>query len=141
MKSFKKYIGEAYNDMSTDVKGRVPTDDLHRFSSDSKVLGKLNTWIGSIADREYITVEGFAATIERKVEQIGVQFDTVIEEEIGETGSVVLPITQYGGRQGKDTEASDIDDNFVSAKGLNLKLHVEWERLPTKMFKVVAEIK
>ena len=57
MKSFKKYIGEAYNDMSTDVKGRVPTDDLHRFSSDSKVLGKLNTWIGSIADREYITVE------------------------------------------------------------------------------------
>ena len=23
----------------------------------------------------------------------------------------------------------------------DLKLHVEWERLPTKMFKVVAEIK
>ena len=64
-----------------------------------------------------------------------------MDEEVGDSGSKDLPITQYGGRQGKDTEASDIDDNFVSAKGPDLKLHVEWERLPTKMFKVVAEIK
>ena len=62
MKSFKNYINEAYNDMSKDVKGRVPIDDLHRFSSDSKVLSKLNTWIGDIADREHITVEAVSYT-------------------------------------------------------------------------------
>ena len=76
----------------------------------------------------------------RKVKQIGIEFNPALEENVGDSGSKDLPITQYGGRMGKDEEG-DIDDNFVSAKGPDLKMHVEWERLPTKMFKVVAEIK
>ena len=140
MKSFKNYIKEAYNDMSSDVKGRVDISDLHQFSSDKGVLSKLNTWIGDIADREHITVQAALEQLYRKVEQVGIEFDTIIDEDVSETGSMDLPITQYGGRMGKDEEG-DIDDNFVSAKGPDLKMHVEWERLPTKMFKVVAEIK
>lgn len=145
MKSFKKYITE-YNagggyGLNKDVTGRVPTDDLHRFSSDSGVLDKLNTWIGDIADREHITVQAAMEQLYRKVEQIGIQFDPALEEEVGDSGSKDLPITQYGGRMGKDESGDDIDDDFISAKGPDLKLHVEWERLPTKMFKVVAEIK
>ena len=145
MKSFKKYITE-YNagggyGLNKDVTGRVPTDDLHRFSSDSSVLDKLNTWIGDIADREHIKVQAAMEQLYRKVEQIGIQFDPALEEEVGDSGSKDLPITQYGGRMGKDESGDDIDDDFISAKGPDLKLHVEWERLPTKMFKVVAEIK
>ena len=145
MKTFKKYITE-YNagggyGLNKDVTGRVPTDDLHRFSSDSGVLDKLNTWIGDIADREHITVQAAMEQLYRKVEQIGIQFDPALEEEVGDSGSKDLPITQYGGRMGKDESGDDIDDDFISAKGPDLKLHVEWERLPTKMFKVVAEIK
>ena len=145
MKSFKKYITE-YNagggyGLNKDVTGRVPTDDLHRFSSDSGVLDKLNTWIGDIADREHITVQAAMEQLYRKVEQIGIQFDPALEEEVGDSGSKDLPITQYGGRMGKDESGDDIDDDFISAKGPDLKMHVEWERLPTKMFKVVAEIK
>ena len=146
MKTFKKYIaenlqGRAFsNDMSKDVRGRVDTADLHQFASNSAVLDKLNTWIGDIADREHITVEAAMQQLYRKVKQIGIEFSPTIEEDIGDSGSKVCPITQYGGRMGKDEEG-DIDDNFVSAKGPDLKMHVEWERLPTKMFKVVAEIK
>ena len=145
MKTFKKYITE-YNagggyGLNKDVTGRVPTDDLHRFSSDSSVLDKLNTWIGDIADREHITVQAAMEQLYRKVEQIGIQFDPALEEEVGDSGSKDLPITQYGGRMGKDESGDDIDDDFISAKGPDLKMHVEWERLPTKMFKVVAEIK
>jgi len=145
MKTFKKYITE-YNagggyGLNKDVTGRVPTDDLHRFSSDTSVLDKLNTWIGDIADREHITVQAAMEQLYRKVEQIGIQFDPALEEEVGDSGSKDLPITQYGGRMGKDESGDDIDDDFISAKGPDLKLHVEWERLPTKMFKVVAEIK
>ena len=146
MKTFKKYItenlqGRAFsNDMSKDVRGRVDTADLHRFASDSSVLDKLNTWIGYIADREHITVEAAMQQLYRKVKQIGIEFNPTLDEEVGDSGSKVCPITQYGGRMGKDEEG-DIDDNFVSAKGPDLKMHVEWERLPTKMFKVVAEIK
>jgi len=141
MKTFKKYIDEAYNDMSKDVKGRVPTDDLHRFASDSSALNKLNTWIGDIADREHISVQAAMEQLYRKVEQIGIEFDPTLDEEVGDSGSKDLPITQYGGRIGKDESGDDIEDDFISAKGPDLKMHVEWERLPTKMFKVVAEIK
>ena len=140
MKSFRKYIQEAYESQSSDVTGRVDVSDLHQFSSDKGVLSKLNTWIGDIADREHITVQAALEQLYRKVEQVGIEFDTIIDEDVSDSGSLDLPITQYGGRMGKDEEG-DIDDNFVSAKGPDLKLHVEWERLPTKMFKVVAEIK
>ena len=146
MKTFKKYItenlqGRAFsNDMSKDVRGRVDTADLHQFASNSAVLDKLNTWIGDIADREHITVEAAMQQLYRKVKQIGIEFNPTLDENVGDSGSKVCPITQYGGRMGKDEEG-DIDDNFVSAKGPDLKMHIEWERLPTKMFKVVAEIK
>ena len=146
MKTFKKYIGENYETdgggykLNKDTTGRVDPSDLHQFSSDESVLDKLNTWIGDIADREHITVEAAMQQLYRKVKQIGIEFNPTLEENVGDSGSKDLPITQYGGRMGKD-EDGDIDDNFVSAKGPDLKMHVEWERLPTKMFKVVAEIK
>ena len=64
MKSFKKYISEAYDTganggyrLNKDVTGRVDVSDLHQFSSDKGILSKLNTWIGDIADREHITVQ------------------------------------------------------------------------------------
>ena len=49
MKSFKKYVTENYETdgggykLNKDVTGRVDTSDLHRFSSDTSVLQKLNT--------------------------------------------------------------------------------------------------
>ena len=148
MKSFKKYIDEAYEtganggyQLNKDVTGRVDTADLHQFASDSGVLSRLNTWIGDIADREHITVQAALEQLYRKVEQIGIEFDTVMDENVSDSGSMDLPITQYGGRMGKDEEGNDLDDNFVSIKGPDLKMHVEYERLPNKMFKVVAEIK
>ena len=148
MKSFKKYISEAYETganggyrLNKDVTGRVDTADLHQFASDSGVLSRLNTWIGDIADREHITVQAALEQLYRKVEQIGIEFDTVMDENVSDSGSMDLPITQYGGRMGKDEEGNDLDDNFVSIKGPDLKMHVEYERLPNKMFKVVADIK
>ena len=147
MKSFKKYVTENYETdgggykLNKDVTGRVDTSDLHRFSSDSKVLSKLNTWIGDIADREHITVEAAMQQLYRKVKQIGIEFNPALEENVGDSGSKDLPISQYGGRLGKDLEGNDVSDNFIDAKGPNLNLHVEWERLPNKMFKVFAEVK
>ena len=94
-----------------------------------------------MADREYISVQGALEQLYRKVEQIGIEFDSIVEEDVSDTGSMDLPITQYGGRMGKDEEGNDVDDDFISSKGPELKMHVEYERLPNKMFKVVANIK
>ena len=141
MKSFRKYIQEAYESQSSDVTGRVDVSDLHQFSSDKGVLSKLNTWIGDIADREHITVQAALEQLYRKVEQVGIEFDTIIDEDVSDSGSMDLPITQYGGRMGKDEEGNDLDDDFISSKGPELKMHVESERMPNKMFKVVADIR
>ena len=148
MKSFKKYISEAYDTganggyrLNKDVTGRVPTEDLHLFASDSKVLSRLNTWIGDIADREHITVQAALEQLYRKVEQVGIEFDTIIDEDVSDSGSMDLPMTQYGGRMGKEEEGNDLDDDLISSKCTELKMHVEYERLPNKMFKVVANIK
>ena len=147
MKTFKKYINENYETdgggykLNKDVTGRVPTDDLHQFASSSAVLDKLNTWIGDIADREHISVQAAMEQLYRKVEQIGIEFDPTLDEEVGDSGSKDLPITQYGGRMGKDEEGNDLDDDFVSSKGPELTMHVEYERMPNKMFKVVADIR
>ena len=148
MKSFKKYISEAYETganggyrLNKDVTGRVDTADLHQFASDSGVLSRLNTWIGDLADREHIGVQAALEQLYRKVEQIGIEFDTIIDEDTSDSGSMDLPITQYGGRMGKDMDGSDLDDDFISAKGPELKMHVEYEKMPNNMYKVVAEIK
>ena len=147
MKTFKKYIGENYEtdgggyQLNKDVTGRVDVSNLHQFSSDKGVLSKLNTWIGDIADREHITVQAALEQLYRKVEQVGIEFDTIIDEDVSDSGSLDLPITQYGGRMGKDEEGNDLDDDFISSKGPELSMHVEYERLPNKMFKVVADIK
>ena len=95
MKSFRKYIQEAYESQSSDVTGRVDVSDLHQFSSDKGILSKLNTWIGDIADREHITVQAALEQLYRKVEQVGIEFDTIIDEDVSDSGSFDLPITQY----------------------------------------------
>jgi len=144
MKSFKKHIQEAADNAVSygqQDQNRVATDDLHNFANDSEVLQRLNAFIGSVADREHMTVAGALGQIGRRVEQVGLEFDTELDEDVADTGSSDLPMTQYGGRFGKGIEDEDIDDDFISKDGQSeLKLHVEWEKLPNNLFKVVAQI-
>ena len=147
MKSFKKYIAEAYESgpnggygLPSDSTGRVATDDLPRFSEDAEVLQRLNAFIGGVADREFISVGAALEQLGRKVEQVGIEFDTILDEGSEDTGTADLPLSQFGGRFGKDIDGNDLDDDFISKDGPELKLHVEWEKQPNNMFKVVANI-
>ena len=107
MKSFKKYIAEAYESgpnggygLPSDSTGRVATDDLHRFSEDAEVLQRLNAFIGGVADREFISVGAALEQLGRKVEQVGIEFDTILDEGSEDTGTADLPLSQFGGRFG-----------------------------------------
>jgi len=151
MKSFKNYISEAYESgpnggygLSKDSSGdKIELDDVHRFAEDSQILQRLNAFIGSVAEREHMSVSAALTQIGRHVEQVGIEFDTqaMEEESVGDTGSSDLPISQFGGRFGKDLEGNDLDDDFVSKDGRpELNLHVEWEKQPNNLFKVVAQV-
>ena len=106
--------------------------DLHLIQ---EVLSKLNTWIGDIADREHITVQVALEQLYRKVEQVGIEFDTIIDEDVSDSGSMDLPITQYGGRMGKDEEGNDLDDDFISSKVQNLKCMLNTKDFLTRCLK------
>ena len=69
-----------------------------------------------------------------------VDYDEDVKISDDESGKVSVPLTQFGGRFGKDIDGNDLDDDFISKDGPELKLHVEWEKQPNNMFKVVANI-
>ena len=47
-----------------------------------------------------------------------------------------LPITQYGGRMGKDEEGNDLDDDFISSKVFqNLKCMLNTKDFLTRCLK------
>ena len=57
------------------------------------------------------------------------------------SGSFQLPLTKFGGRFGKDTDGSDVNDDGIShRKEGGLKLNVEYETLKNGTSKVYAKL-
>jgi len=62
-------------------------------------------------------------------------------EEEGEKGNITVEVKQFGGRFGKDTDGSDINDDGISHKKEGgLKMEVSYETLKTGTSKVYAKL-
>ena len=142
MKTFKGYLEEAgpvglQHQTSVDVDGQ----DTYDITNPS-VLKRVNAFVGSIADREYLIPENAVDQLRNFLMRIGLSFPKV---EIPESGSVTVPLTQWGGRFGKD---GNVDfDEFVNDDGISnrieggLSLRVETEAVgKTGSWKVYAKI-
>ena len=106
------------------------------------VLKRVNAFVGSIADREYLIPENAIGQLRNFLMRIGLSFPKV---EIPESGSVTVPLTQWGGRFGKLPE-TDFDE-FVDDDGITnrieggLSLQVKTEAVAnTGSWKVYAKI-
>ena len=56
-------------------------------------------------------------------------------------GTTVVEVSQFGGRFGKDTDGSDINDDGVSHKKEGgLKLEFNWEKQANNTYKVFANL-
>ena len=143
MKTFKGYLEEAgpvglQHQTSVDVDGQ-DTYDI----TNPAVLKRVNAFVGSIADREYLIPENAIDQLRNFLQRIGITFGKV---EIPESGSVSVPLPQWGGRFGKD---GNVDfDEFVNDDGITnrkeggLSLNVETEAVgKTGSWKVYATIK
>ena len=142
MKTFKGYLEEAgpvglQHQTSVDVDGQ-DTYDI----TNPAVLKRVNAFVGSIADREYLIPENAIDQLRNFLQRIGITFGKV---EIPESGSVSVPLTQWGGRFGKDL-STDFDE-FVNDDGISnrkeggLSLKVETEAVgKTGSWKVYAKI-
>jgi len=106
---------------------------------DPAVLKRVNAFVGSIAEREYLQPQFAIDELREKLTRIGLTCgDCVLE---GDSGKETIELKQFGGRFGKDTDGADIDDDGISHKKEGgLKMEVSYETLKNGTSKVYAKL-
>ena len=142
MKNFKTHITEA------GATGGWNSTPLSQDGNDTfnitnpEVLKRVNAFVGSIADREYLIPENAINQLRNFLMRIGLQFPVV---ETPLPSAMSLPLSQWGGRFGKDVDTPF--DEFVNDDGITdrlpggLSLEIKTETVANGSWKVYAAIK
>ena len=146
MKTLKQHIAEGYKqgkygagnvgtpEVNSVEDGSIGVHNIH----DPKVLERVNAFVGSIANQEYLNPKAAMEQLASKLKTLGLDMNI---PEMSGNGSVNLEVTQFGGRFGKDSEGSDIKDDGISHKKEGgLKLNVKYETLENGSSKVFAKL-
>ena len=143
MKNFNQYVTEAGTG-AAGIWNQTPitynqTDPFDVANPD--VLKRVNAFVGSIADREYLIPEAAIQQLRNFMLRIGLQFPKV---DLPEGGAIQLPLSQWGGRFGKDLDTPY--DEFVNDDGITdrvpggLSLDIKTEAVANGSWKVYAKI-
>lgn len=119
MKNFSKYITEKATDAGYPVDGSDFTNDLAK----PETITRINAFLGSMGKMEYLVPEHALNKMQEKLGRLGISFEMPSLSEDG--GEMSVPLTQFGGRIGKDENGDDINDDGISHKvegGLSLKI-------------------
>ena len=146
MKTLKQHIAEGYKQGKYGA-GNVGTPEVNSVEDgsigvhniqDPKVLERVNAFVGSIANQEYLNPKAAMEQLASKLKTLGLDMNI---PEMSGNGSVNLEVTQFGGRFGKDIDGSDIKDDGIShKKERGLKLNVKYETLENGSSKVFAKL-
>ena len=135
MKSFNEFLTEGpHVGVSTTVNqtGGSDTYDIQ----DPSVLKRVNAFVGSIGDREYLIPENAVHQLKNFLERIGLSFETPTLPE--GNGSVTVDLLRYGGVFGKSTDTPF--DEFDKGPGIDKSLKIDVEALRNNSWKVYAKI-
>ena len=146
MKTLKQHISEGYKqgkygagnvgtpEVNSVEDGSIGVHNIH----DPKILERVNAFVGSIAEQEYLNPKAAVEQLASKLRTLGLEMKV---PEMTGNGSVNLDISQFGGRFGKDIDGSDINDDGISHKKEGgLKLNVKYETLENGSSKVFAKL-
>ena len=146
MKTLKQHIAEGYKqgkygagnvgtpEVNSVEDGSIGVHNIH----DPKILERVNAFVGSIAEQEYLNPKAAVEQLASKLRTLGLEMKV---PEMTGNGSVNLDISQFGGRFGKDIDGSDIKDDGISHKKEGgLKLNVKYETLENGSSKVFAKL-
>ena len=143
MKTFKQHIKEGGQmGVGTTSHSASVEDSVMNPSDLSKpeILTRLNAFVGAIADREYVQPESALSQLQQSMATIGIQLKDSITID-GKKGTFESGLRSNGGRFGKDTDGSDINDDGLTHKvGKELKLKGRYETLENGAVKVYAEL-
>ncbi len=147
MKTFKQHVKEGYKQdkYGAGNVGSATSDAVEDGSigahniQDPDVLKRVNAFVGSIAEREYMKPQFVIDELREKLHRIGLTVSSV--DMAGDKGKVTAEVKQFGGRFGKDTDGSDINDDGISHKKEGgLKMEVSYETLKNGTSKVYAKL-
>ena len=147
MKTFKQHVKEGHNqakygagNVGTATSNAVEDGNIGAHNiQDPDVLKRVNAFVGSIAEREYMKPQFAVDELREKLQRIGLTVSPV--DMIGDSGKVTAEVKQFGGRFGKDTDGSDINDDGISHKKEGgLKMEVSYETLKNGTSKVYAKL-
>ena len=147
MKTFKQMLKEGYKQDKYGA-GQVgtatsnsPEDSnigAHNVEN-AEILKRVNAFVGSIAEQEYLNPKAAIEALANKLKTIGLEISPV--EMTGDNGKVTAEVKQFGGRFGKDLDGADINDDGIShRKEGGLKLEVSYETLKNGTSKVFAKL-
>ena len=117
MKNFKQHIVE---DVAAD--GADFSNDV----SDPNTITRINAFLGAMGGIEHLIPEHAMNKLRERLSRLGLTFGEVSMNEEG--GKMSMPLTQFGGRIGKDENGDDINDDGISHKvegGLSLEIQHE----------------
>jgi len=148
MKTFKQHIKEGSPSMyvgdgmgvGTAVQNSIEDGSIGAHNiSEPEVLKRVNAFVSSIAEREFIKPQHAVDELREKLHRIGLTVSPVTLQ--GDKGNITAEVKQFGGRFGKDTDGSDINDDGIShRKEGGLKLEVSYELLKNGTSKVYAKL-
>ena len=140
MKTFKQHMKEDHGyaggqvGTATSVSPEDSNIGAHNIH-DPQVMEKVNAFVSSICTQEYINPKAAMEQLANKLATIGLSFKVPSEE------NATVEVAQFGGRFGKDTDGSDINDDGISHKKEGgLKLNVKYETLENGSSKVFAKL-
>ena len=141
MKSFKQH-NEAV---------QVSTEDETHASfniQDPVALQKLNGFVGSLADKEYLQPNAAVEQLAMRLGTVGLNFR--LPNINTDKGNTTVEVNQFGGRYGKTPENSNgpmsVGDEIENGDGVShkkeggLKLEFNWEKQSNNTYKVFANL-
>ena len=119
MKTFKTHLTEK----AVDGGYPVDTDSFANDLANPKNIERINSFLGAMGGIEYLIPEHAMNKIRERLGRLAISFGDVDLSEDG--GKMSLPLTQFGGRMGKDEEGNDINDDGISHRvegGLSIEI-------------------
>jgi len=134
MKTFNKYLAEDKAKTTNDddsVDGADFSNDL----ANPKTIERINAFLGAMGGIEHLIPEHALNKIRERLGRLSISFGDVTMSEEG--GKISLPLTQFGGRFGKD-ENGDVNDDGISHRvegGLSIEIMHEKTQAGTHFIK------
>ena len=119
MKNFNKFVAENATSPGYPVDGSDFSNDL----TNPKTIERINAFLGSMGAMEYLVPEHALNKMQEKLGRLSISFDMPDLSEEG--GTMSVPLTQFGGRIGKDETGEDVNDDGISHRvegGLSLQI-------------------